>query len=66
MASTSVDKKVAKAKDELETERRKNFVEAIQTVEKEHGYKVVAMMNYNHRGIFAELGIDKQEKESVA
>ena len=56
-----------KTKEELnqerETQQRKKFIEEIEEVQKKHGYRVVAMLNFSQSGVYPTLGVDKVKKE---
>lgn len=58
---------MSKTKKELEqdveTQQRKKFIEAIEEVQNKHGYQVVAMLNFSQSGVYPTLGVDKVKKK---
>ena len=56
-----------KTKEELnqerETQQRKKFIEEIEEVQKKHGYRVVAMLNFSQNGVYPTLGVDKVKED---
>ena len=49
-------------KNEVEKQQRQRFVEAVQEVENQHGYKVIAMLNFSQSGVTPTLGLHKVEE----
>ena len=49
-------------KNEVEKQQRQRFVEAVQEVENQHGYKVIAMLNFSQSGVYPTIGVQKVEK----
>lgn len=60
-------KKVPKTKLELareiEVQQRKKFVDALEKLEKTHGYKMIGMIEYKHNGIYPSVGLEKVDPE---
>jgi hypothetical protein len=54
--NTKVKKEIA----DREEAARKVFVDAIGALEKEHGYQIVAEMNYRPNGLVAQLALVKK------
>jgi len=52
-------KKTQSDVDKKEQADRKAFIEAVEKVQDEHGYRVVAMLNFSQSGVVPVLGLDK-------
>ena len=56
-------KKTQSDVEKKEQADRKAFIEAVEKLQDEHGYRVVAMLNFSQSGVYPTLGVDKMTKE---
>lgn len=57
----SKNTKLKNEMEEREVARRQAFVDAIKVIEDEHGYTIVAEVNYRPNGLVAQLALVKKE-----